>query len=323
MSEELVDFTNHLRSLLKQTNKVTKLTSDSIDALDTVVTQQYSSVYTLFELVELKGQTIKNLNLCLDQLDEFLKLINIIETDKFDIVRGHQGLITVYIQKLDGIRAMEKYVWIKELETSNHIRKKKAEADLKVHYAQYLLLMRQGETILFQEFLSTVKYFSNSDQMESFFDFLINRFVFGENDMVSQDNENNEPPPPSDLSIDLFIPKETIQKLENICAWFLQREEQYELYNENSEHCDINQKLKFGEVRNEFIKTCMATYFKVNSVTKCGSKKKSSSRDKDKDIAKNVQNATLSNLIRISAVNSRENFETGSQVDKFCIYFNL
>lgn len=34
---------------------------------------------------------------------------------------------------------------------------------------------------------------------------------------------------------------------------FLQQEQQYELYNENHEHCDINQKLKYSEIRNDYL----------------------------------------------------------------------
>ena len=318
MSAELVDFSKNLRSLLKQSDKTTKLISESIDALDTFVTQQYSSVRSVFEFVELKGHRIKKLNLCLDQLDDFLELVNIIETDKFEIANGHRGLIPEYIQKLDRIRAMEEYAWIKEFKTSNNFRKNKAEADLKDHYARYVSLMRQGEDVLFQQFMSTAEYFSSDEQMKSFFDFLMNRSASGRYDMDG-DSENNEPPLPSDLSTELFIPKETVQNLENICAWFLEREEQYELYNQNSEHCDINEKLKFGEVRCNFIKTCMSTYFKLNSVSsKNGFKKKNNGNDKD--IVENAQNADLNNLNQISAVNSGENSETSNQVNKFCVF---
>ena len=34
---------------------------------------------------------------------------------------------------------------------------------------------------------------------------------------------------------------------------FLQQEKQYELYNDHNEHCDINQKLKYSDIRHEYL----------------------------------------------------------------------
>ncbi len=47
---------------------------------------------------------------------------------------------------------------------------------------------------------------------------------------------------------------------ENICWWFLQQEQAYELYNDSGEHCDINQKLQYCHLRFEFIKSVMRTH---------------------------------------------------------------
>jgi hypothetical protein len=33
----------------------------------------------------------------------------------------------------------------------------------------------------------------------------------------------------------------------------LQQEKQYELYNDHNEHCDINQKLKYSDIRHEYL----------------------------------------------------------------------
>ena len=40
----------------------------------------------------------------------------------------------------------------------------------------------------------------------------------------------------------------------------MQQEKQYELYNEQAEHCDINQKLNFSEIRNPYLKLAMETF---------------------------------------------------------------
>ena len=46
----------------------------------------------------------------------------------------------------------------------------------------------------------------------------------------------------------------------------MQREQQYELFDERNEHCDIIQKLQYSQTRNEFLKFCLTAYSKMNSL---------------------------------------------------------
>jgi len=54
-------------------------------------------------------------------------------------------------------------------------------------------------------------------------------------------------------------------KLEQICWWFLQQEQAYELYNDSGEHCDINQKLNYCELRFDYLKSAIRAHSKALS----------------------------------------------------------
>lgn len=179
-----------------------------------------------------------------------------------------------------------------------------------------------------QDFVTTIKFYCSNDMRANFFDFILNRFSmneksFEDEDELEADSEDlNYQPELFCLSDDddegneeseeeLFIPKETIKKLEVICSWFLEREEQYELYDEKGEHCDINRKLRFGEMRNEFLNSCMVTYFKANSVSaKSGGSKQLT-----------PQQISINNLVKASnKENSSLHSETSSQVTSFSFH---
>jgi hypothetical protein len=63
----------------------------------------------------------------------------------------------------------------------------------------------------------------------------------------------------------LYLPNETINKLEIICSWFLKKEQNSELYNQNLEHCDVNHKLNYTNIRFEYLKYLLC-YLKTNTV---------------------------------------------------------
>jgi hypothetical protein len=302
MSDELVDFANSLRSIVKQSEKFTKLATESIDILDEDISSQKEINQGFFESIEQKKKRIKNLNLCNDELDEFLKLLNVVQADKYEISNGHRGMMADYIEKLVNFRVMENYVWINDLQWSNQefcVRRRTNEADLKCLYIRYVNLMAQGESVLCSEFITTIQHYSSSEQMQNFFDFIINKFV-ADHENSNQDDDVSELT--FDGYVNLYISKETIEKLRLICVWFLHREEQYELYNEKNEHCDINQKLKFGEIRNDFLKICLVTYFKINTV--------SSKSAKESKMTK--QQLNMNKLVKNSLANSRETSATYS-----------
>jgi hypothetical protein len=256
--------------------------------------------------------------LCHNELDEFLKLIHVVQSDKLQLGDGHRGMVAEYIEKMKSLQLMENYIWIKELQFSQQefcVRRRSAEADLKCLYDRYKNLMLQAENVLSSDFVSTVRHYSSSEQISNFFDFILNRFVAeDENEDSEEAGDEDSDSDDEEANVELFISKDTIARLEHISAWFLQREEQYELYDEKNEHCDINRKLRFGEVRNEFLKSCLLAYFKSHSV---GNKSR-----KDNKMSK--QQLNINKLVKNSLANSREANanNSGDSASQVTIYYS-
>ena len=304
---DLINFTKQMNLLMKQSNCFTKLATELLEVLDTEIRPEKNNIESIIDSVNLKRQRIKNLSICQDELDEFLKLIYMIEYDKLEIAQGDRGQISDYIKKLETLKFIEKYEWIKDLVYISAPRRRTNEPDLKLVYLKFNNLLKLGENILYQEFLNIIKHYSSNEQIHNFFEFLINKFI-SDNEITESGIEENN----SD-KIDLFISNETIRKMEEICSWFLDREQQYELYDEKNEHCDINQKLRFGEIRNEFLKACLITYFKINSVDAKESKLNKHHQDINK-LVKNSINAVRENqssnaLNREQVKNIKNKFE--------------
>ena len=149
------------------------------------------------------------------------------------------------------------------------------------------MLARHGQNLIANEFHDIVKHYS-SEQFESvtqFIEFLLDQPDPDEAgvDIVTSASTNSvykasgrgavpavsaaaAVAASANAKMALFIPAETIVKLEMICAWMLRREQQYELYDEAGEHCDIITKLRFGDIRNDYVKTCMITYLRLNTI---------------------------------------------------------
>jgi hypothetical protein len=110
----------------------------------------------------------------------------------------------------------------------------------------YLLL--EGDRILADEFKNIIKHYSSQSSVVNFMTFLIN-----ESDVNPESDDEK-----------LYLPNETINKLEDICTWFLKKEQNSELYNQNMEHCDVNEKLNYTEIRFEFLKF-LTSYLKMDT----------------------------------------------------------
>ena len=194
----------------------------------------------------------KNLKIASQELDTFLTIVDTIEKDKFEIMQGPRGLLSQYIKNLEYIKQIENYTWIKEQST------KFANKRVEVCYAKFNSLIRHSEKILLDEFQNLIKHYSNSEQALTFIDFLISKEdpiddprneevpreetgLKNNTNRVNCDEQTNKQKL-IEISEDSFMPKETLTNLEIITWWFLQREQQYELYDEHLQHCDINQK---------------------------------------------------------------------------------
>jgi hypothetical protein len=243
-TQTLNEISNHLKKLLNRSNSFTNTIVDSFKQIDDVVEDATKRIRSIVDEVELKKRIVKNLNLTEKELEVLLERIDTIEKDKLKINSGPLGTFTEYIQKLETLRSIENYDWLRE----KHFQ---------IYFVKYTTLMRHGENILVSEFTNVIKHYSSNELMKNFIEFVVNE-IYG----LYEKSESNQLCSKSTL----FIPLETLNKLEQICCWFLKREQQYELYDDQNQHCDINQKLKFVDTRLEFIKLTLNQYFKLNTL---------------------------------------------------------
>lgn len=138
IDEDLVDFSNRLRSFVHQSTQFTSLASESLSIIDSDVCIQRAKNETFFDTINLRKLRIQNLTACSESLDEFVKLLNTIHLDRLEISAGPRGQMDQYIDKLVYIRKLERYEWIKELKQVKNdqycVRPRKNEADLKMVY---------------------------------------------------------------------------------------------------------------------------------------------------------------------------------------------
>ena len=247
-----------------------------------LVSYHKEKLRTFLTEIDLKILREKNLKIASKELESFLTIVDTIERDKLEIMQGPRGDLIQYIKNMEHLNQIENYPWIKE--QSSKFANKRVE----LCYYKFKTLIRHGENILLDEFLSQIRHFSQNESILIFINFLIMKeddetkaetfndsrvsdenakdsfSFYGSDDQIFNTNENTSEV--IEMSYEFFLPKETLTNLEAITSWFLQREQQYELYNEKREHCDINQKLKYSEMRNEFLKLCLKRYSKMNSL---------------------------------------------------------
>ena len=193
--EDLYDFAFNLNILLKRSDDVTKQTIDSISSLDLKITESHLRLQKIFGNIDYQHKFIQNINDTVEELDVFLKLYDSIEIDKLRITDGPLGAFNEYIEKLVYIKTIEKFHWLKDIaENSN-------SNSLKLLLVKYHKLLSFGEKVLFQEFKDVIKHYSNQECLNSFIEHLIR---FNTDEKIEQN---------------LFIPMETLYKLEQICWW--------------------------------------------------------------------------------------------------------
>lgn len=176
-----------------------------------------------------------NLTQAAFDLEQFIRLANCINNDEFLIKLGSQGLVSDYIRKLNFLKTISKYTDVP-----------KVSSFLKLTTDNLNKLLNQADSHLSLEFQAIINQYSGESQIELFIDFLIN---------VSSE--------------ELFIPNGALAKLEEITSWLVKRENEYEL------HGDLNEKLKFSEIRNCFLQRLMQSCSKMSSFDLYKSKLKS------------------------------------------------
>ena len=267
IEKKLLDFSLTIRNLMEKSETATKFAIESFDYLDKSVNFHQENLRTIFSEIDLKMLREKNLKIASRELDIFLNIVEIIEKDKLEIMQGPRGLLSQFIKNLEFIKQIENYTWIKE--QSSKFANKRVE----LCYIKFNSLVRHSEKILLDEFQNLIKHYSNSEQALTFIDFLISKeegideqrteeILKEETGLKTNTNRVNSDEAANknkliEINDDSFLPKETLMNLEIITWWFLQREQQYELYDEKLQHCDINQKYVVKKVKFMHLGYCM------------------------------------------------------------------
>lgn len=266
---ELVDFKNQLHMLMIRSDSATKLACESLDTLDKSTISLRSKCTGLFEEIRKKQTSLTNTYRTIEKMEKLLQVVDIVTSDRLKILTSSNELKNSsldFINKLELLKEMENYSWISTLDMDRVRIVAKRERNLETCYNHYKQLMFHGESMLAEKFLFILRYYSNDSQMYSFFDFLLNEFQnSAEPAATSRSSKSN-----SDSSVDakqfLYISNEDLNEMEKISTWFLERERQYELYDDQNQHCDIHGKLKYTKVRFDYVKECLIIYFKMSSL---------------------------------------------------------
>lgn len=116
----------------------------------------------------------------------------------------------------------------------------------------------------------TLDFYSSDGRMLSYFEFIMNNF--NEDDQIECTKvllKEIDTPQTVKSSLDkhfLFISNESAFKMAKICSWFLERENDSELYDDNHEHIDIHGKLSFAKMRFEFLRNALLIHAKMASL---------------------------------------------------------
>ncbi len=243
-----MDFTSQLKFVLQRSEHLTNNAIQSIDSIDAIIKNLQINSHMIDHLKK-KQIYSDNLKKMVLSLENYLKLTEEINNDKFNITHGSKGSVDKYIKNLMHLQSFQSYVE----NTPNSTIKNSLTCLTLVNLST--LSLRASE-YLSEEFQDIIKNYSSNDECESYIDHLLNKF-FSPIDHTKEPNDEF-------METAFFIPKETIKKLSNICSWLSMQESFYELYN-GRDHCDIDTKLNFSIIRNKFLQTVMKIASKTSS----------------------------------------------------------
>ncbi len=116
--KELYEFSENLGKLLEKSNYITETTVASICELEVKIDECHLNLKEFFTNLDTQELCIQNIEITVKQLDSFVCLFDIINTDSLKIAEGPQGAISAYIDKLVYIKTIQKYHFIKELKNN-------------------------------------------------------------------------------------------------------------------------------------------------------------------------------------------------------------
>ena len=128
-----------------------------------------------------------------EELDAFLKLIDTIDNDRLQILDGPLSSLDEHFAKLNHIKRINKYDWIKNM---NHL----TAQSLKKSFDKYNNLMFHGQKRVANLFRNLIKYYSDSTDSKK-----IQIFI----DHLCLKNNTTK----------LFIPNETLAILTKMSTW--------------------------------------------------------------------------------------------------------
>jgi hypothetical protein len=223
--EDILNFTHKIKNLKKQSEKVTSIAIKSLDHLDNLIDNlKNNPLQPILEEIQTKSLICQNLNKTEKKIQDLIDLVEAINKDKFNIKLGDLSSIDEYISNLNHLKTFENLIQTKNEGFLIYSTLKNLNS-----------LIRKADYYLADEFHFIINDFSRDS--DTFIEYLLNSFHY--NDDIED--------------LNLFIPESIIQKLSLICDWFIKRDNQNELFNNKGEHCDLNEILKFSELRNNYI----------------------------------------------------------------------
>ena len=142
-----------MREMLQLSEMSLKHFSDSTRYMEQTCDLVVIPTQTLIGEVARLNRLSINMGVVLPQIQEFSRVLELVEGDKLKIKQGPRTTIGEYIEKLAQIRAFDRFAWVNAIEYKIIADAFSREKTLKQHYNDYLMLMDKGEKILVQEFI--------------------------------------------------------------------------------------------------------------------------------------------------------------------------
>lgn len=245
IDSELKETITQITTIMEQSERATKTALESIKVFETNISKAKSNMEKFFTYMDSRKLRLNNMEKSIESLNELYSLFQTLDRDELIVQQGPQGSLDGYITHLESLKVFYKYSG-----TDNYLFQSRLRKLNKI--------LIEGERILLDEFKNIIKHYSSQETMTSFINYLIN--LNNSNDQTIDLLDNN-----AQIKTLLFIPRETLKKLETICTWFSKKENNSELFNEKQQHCDIIEKLSYCGIRYEFIKLIIKYYLKLNS----------------------------------------------------------
>ena len=193
MDPNLNKLVKGLKFFIEKNEKFTQTAVATIRQLEVDIDESHSKMNQI--LLDIKTLEAREANILKtsEELDAFLKLIDTIDNDRLQILDGSLSSLDEHFAKLNHIKRINKYDWIKNM---NHL----TAQSLKKSFDKYNNLMFHGQKRVANLFRNLIKYYSDSTDSKK-----IQIFI----DHLCLKNNTTK----------LFIPNETLAILTKMSTW--------------------------------------------------------------------------------------------------------